>query len=52
MKRWLFVLSTLLSFTAPLCSVAQSVGTSSSFKGPVVLQQIPNSLKFLTSAAF
>jgi sugar phosphate isomerase/epimerase len=38
MKRCLFVLSALLSFTAPLCSVAQSVGTSPSFKGPVGLQ--------------
>lgn len=38
MKRCLFVLSALLSFTAPLCSAAQSVGTSPSFKGPVGLQ--------------
>lgn len=38
MKRCLFVLSALLSFTAPLCSMAQSVGTSPSFKGPVGLQ--------------
>jgi len=38
MKRCLFVLSALLSVAAPLCSVAQSVGTSPSFKGPVGLQ--------------
>jgi len=38
MKHCLVVLSALLSFTAPLCSLAQSVGTSASFKGPVGLQ--------------
>ena len=38
MKRSLIVLSALLSFGAPLCSVAGSVGTSPSFKGPVGLQ--------------
>jgi len=38
MKRCLLVLSMLLSFAAPMCSVAQSVGTSPSFKGPVGLQ--------------
>ena len=38
MKRSLIVLSALVSFAAPLCSVAGSVGTSPSFKGPVGLQ--------------
>ncbi len=38
MKRCLFALSMLLSFAAPMCSAAESVGTSPSFKGPVGLQ--------------
>lgn len=38
MQRCLFVLSALLSFAAPMCSAAESVGTSPSFKGPVGLQ--------------
>ena len=47
MKRCLFVLSALLSVAAPMRSVAEPVGTSPSFKGPVGLQtySLRNQLK-------
>jgi len=38
MKQCLIVLSACLSLTAPICSAAEPVGTSPSFKGPVGLQ--------------
>lgn len=38
MKQCLLVMSALLSFAAPICSAAEPVGTSPSFKGPVGLQ--------------
>lgn len=53
MKRCLFVLSALLSFAAPMCSEAEPVGTSPSFKGPVGLQtySLRNQIKQQGAAA-
>ncbi len=53
MKRCLFVLSALLSVAAPMRSVAEPVGTSPSFKGPVGLQtySLRNQLKEQGAAA-
>ena len=53
MKRCLFVLSALLSFSAPMRSAAAPVGTSPSFNGPVGLQiySLRNQLKEQGAAA-